>query len=124
MSGWLDDVLGAYLDAVSEREFDGAFLALLASAGFSNIHLIHGAYEFGKDFIARRDGVQYGLQTKAGDIGLAPWRSIRSQIEEILWNDIAHPDFDVGLERRAVLVTTGRLIGGAAADAQQYASTL
>jgi hypothetical protein len=124
MSGWLDDVLGAYLDRVSEREFDAAFLALLRAAGYTHVHLIHGVFEFGKDFIARRDGLQFGLQTKAGDINLAAWRGIRPQIEEILWNDIAHPDFDKEAPRRAVLVTTGRLVGGAAADAQQYGETL
>jgi hypothetical protein len=124
MSGWLDDVLGAYLDTVGEREFDAAFLALLKAAGYTNVHLVHGSFEFGKDFIAQREGVQFGLQTKAGDINLGAWRTIRSQIEEILWNDIAHPDFDTTAERRAVLVTTGRLVGGAAADAQQYRETL
>lgn len=124
MSGWLDDVLGGYLDRVGEREFDAAFLALLKGAGYSNVHLLHGAYEFGKDFIGRKDGVQHAFQTKAGDIGLAAWRLIRAQVEEMLWNDIAHPDFDAKVERRAVLVTTGRLVGGAAADAQQYSRSL
>jgi hypothetical protein len=33
MSGWLGDVLGAYLDAVGEREFDAAFLILLRTTG-------------------------------------------------------------------------------------------
>lgn len=120
MNGWLDDVLGAYLDTVSEREFDAAFLALLKAIGYTNVHLIHGVFEFGKDFVAQRDGIQFGFQSKAGDINLGAWRSIRPQIEEILWNDIAHPDFDQDADRRAVLVTTGRLVGGAAADAQQY----
>lgn len=124
MSGWLDDVLGAYLESASEREFDAAFVALLKAAGYTHVHLIHGAFEFGKDFIGRRDGMQFGFQTKAGNINLPAWRGIRPQIEEILWNDIAHPDFDKHAPRRAVLVTTGRLVGGAAADAQQYGDTL
>lgn len=124
MSGWLDDVLAAYLDRVSEREFDAAFLSLLSAAGYKHVHLLHGAFEFGKDFIGRRDGRQFGFQTKAGNINLAAWRDTRPQVEEILWNDIAHPDFDKHAPRRAVLVTTGRLVGGAAADAQQYGDTL
>ena len=124
MSGWLDDVLGAYLDSASEREFDAAFLSLLKAAGYTHVHLLHGAFEFGKDFIGRRDGRQFGFQTKAGNINLGTWRDIRPQVEEILWNDIAHPDFDRDAPRRAVLVTTGRLVGGAAADAQQYGDTL
>jgi hypothetical protein len=124
MSGWLDDVLGGYLDRVTEREFDAAFLGLLKAAGFVDVHQLHGAYEFGKDFIGKRDGFQWGLQTKAGDINLGGWRPIRSQIEEILWNDIAHPAFDTTAPRRAVLVTTGRLVGGASAEAQQFASSV
>lgn len=124
MGGWLDDVLGGYLDSVTEREFDAAFLGILRAEGYSNVHFLHGAYEFGKDFIGRREGVQYGFQTKAGDIGLGSWRTIRSQVEEILWNDIAHPDFDEAAPRIAVLVTTGRLTGGASADAQQFRATL
>lgn len=124
MSGWQQDALDGYLDTATEREFDATFLALLHAQGYKRIHLIHGAFEFGKDFIAQKDGIQYAFQTKAGDIGLSAWRAIRSQIEEMIWNDIAHPDFDVAAERRAILVTTGRLTGGAPADAQQYAAAL
>lgn len=94
MSGWLDDVLGGYLDTVAERAFDGPFLAYLSATGFADVHLLHGAYEFGKDFIAKRDGQQWAFQTKAGDLGLSAWRGVRSQVDEMLWNDIAHPAFD------------------------------
>jgi Restriction endonuclease len=124
MSGWLNDAVDGYLANVTEREFDSVFIAILRATGFSDVHQIHGAFEFGKDFIAKRDGQQWAFQTKAGDIGLTAWRPIRSQIEEMLWNEIAHPRFDTSAPRRAVLVTTGRLVGGAAADAQQYAATL
>lgn len=124
MSGWLNDVLVDYLDRVTEREFDATFLLLLRGAGFRDIHHLHGAYEFGKDFIAKRDGLQWAFQTKAGDINLGAWRVVRPQIEEMLHNDIAHPSFDVTAHRRAVLVTTGRLIGGAPADAQQHSMYL
>lgn len=41
----------------------------------------------------------------------------------MLWNDIAHPGFDTSLPRTAVVVTTGRLVGGAAPEAQQFART-
>ncbi|MEY2454823.1 MAG: hypothetical protein QOD92_4397 [Acidimicrobiaceae bacterium] len=124
MSGWLADVLGGYLDNVTEREFDATFLTLLRATQFHDIHQLHGAYEFGKDFIAKRDGQQWAFQTKAGDINMASWRQVRPQVEEMLWNDTAHPAFDVVAKRKPVLVTTGRLVGGAAAEAQQYATTL
>lgn len=68
MSGWLHDVLDAYLAAVTEREFDAPFIGYLTAAGFTDIHQLHGAYEFGKDFIGRRDGRQWAFQTKAGDL--------------------------------------------------------
>lgn len=124
MSGWLDDALDGYLRTVTEREFDATFISLLWAKGYSKVHQLHGAYEFGKDFIAQRDGQQWSFQTKAGDIGLSAWRQNRSQIEEMLWNEIAHPGFDPTLRRRAVFVTTGRLVGGAAPDAQQYEESL
>lgn len=124
MSGWLSDVLLDYLDRVTEREFDATFLLLLRGAGFRDIHQLHGAHEFGKDFIAKRDGLQWAFQTKAGDINLGAWRVVRPQIEEMLHNDIAHPSFDTTAQCRAVLVTTGRLIGGAPADAQQHSMYL
>lgn len=124
MDGWLDDVLGAYLDRVSEREFDPVFLTYLRSAGFTEIHQLHGQYEFGKDFVAQKDRMQWVFQTKAGDLNQGLWRTVRSQVEEMLWNDIAHPGFDAALPRQAVLVTTGRLVGAASADAQQYRQTL
>jgi hypothetical protein len=39
-------------------------------------------------------------------------------------NSLAHPAFDAQLPRRAVFVTTGRLVGGAALASQQYAEHL
>ncbi|WP_131806098.1 hypothetical protein [Mycobacterium alsense] len=111
---------------MSEREFDAPLLAIMASRGFYDIHFIHGAFEFGKDVIAkRRDDstgaiYQYSVQSKAGDVGQSDWRAIRSQIDECEYNTRAHPSFDAALPRVAVLVTTGRLKGSAAVDAQEY----
>jgi len=56
---------------------------------------MHGAFEFGKDFIAKRreEGVdyQYAFQTKAGDLGLSEWRECRGQIDMLRNNSLAHP---------------------------------
>lgn len=118
----LDGVVDQYLATVSEREFDASLIALLQANGFTDIHQLHGAFEFGKDFIAnRRDNEelrQYALQSKAGDINLADWRTIRYQVDEIRTDGLAHPHFDRNLPRAAVLVTTGRLVGGAALQAR------
>ncbi len=120
----LDGVIDHYLQGVSEREFDLPFMALLLARGFYDIHKLHGTFEFGKDFIAKRldDGTayQYSIQGKAGNINIAAWREVRSQVDEARYNRIAHPSYDQLLPRKAILVTTGRLIGSAAGDAQQY----
>src|SRR5258708_21245051 len=128
MNGMLDGVIDHYLQGASEREFDMPLMALLVSRGFYDIHKIHGNYEFGKDFIAKhREGdaiFQYAIQSKAGNINQGTWREVRSQIDEARYNGIAHPSYNRSLPRRAVLATTGRLTGAAAADAQEYRSFL
>lgn len=122
----LRGVVESFLDSLSEREFDAPLLALLAAQGFTDIHFIHGAFEFGKDVIAKRrdpqtdEEKQYAIQSKAGDIGQSTWREIRPQLEEAEYNTRAHPNFDATLPRVAVLLTTGRLKGAAAIDAQEY----
>lgn len=84
----LHAAVDAFLDTVTEREFDSTLLALLQAQGFHDIHFIHGGYEFGKDVIAKRadlvTGVihQYAIQSKAGDIGTTEWRAVRPQIDE------------------------------------------
>lgn len=126
----LHAAIGAFLDTVSEREFDATALALLAAEGFYDVHFIHGAFEFGKDIVAKRlhpeTGVleQYAIQAKAGDIGQPEWRAVRSQLEEAEHNTRAHPHFDATLPRVAVLLTTGRLKGAAPIDAQEFAQTV
>lgn len=122
----LRDVVGTFLDTLTEREFDGPLLALLAALGFTDVHFIHGQFEFGKDVVAKRadpvtgDLRQYVIQSKAGDIGQQEWRAVRPQIEECEYNTLGHPSFNASLPRVAVLVTTGRLKGGAPADAAEY----
>ncbi len=118
------DVIGSYLKSLEEREFDFPFMALLRAQGFSDIHFLHGSYEFGKDFIAKKkeggSENQFCFQTKAGDLTLSDWGSCRSQIDLLRTNSLAHPSFDRTLPRKAIFVTTGRLVGGAALAAQDY----
>ena len=122
----IENVVGSYLDTLEEREFDAPFMALLRALGFWDLHFLHGAFEFGKDFIAkgrsRGSDCQFAFQTKAGDLNLADWRQARGQIDELRTNSLAHPSFDKRMPRQAVFVTTGRLVGGAALDAQEYRS--
>src|SRR5271154_2088364 len=120
----LVDVIANYVDSLTEREFDPPFVALLRLNGFTDIHFLHGSFEFGKDFIAKRkeDGIdyQYAFQTKAGNLGLSEWKECRGQIDMLRVNSLAHPNFDKSMPRKARFITTGRLVGGAALDAQEY----
>lgn len=119
-------VVTNFLETLTEREFDAPLLALLSAQGFTDIHFIHGGFEFGKDVIAKRlddDGQtlrQYSIQSKAGDLGQSAWRAVRPQLEECEYNTRAHPSFNAELPRVAVLVTTGVLKGGAPVDAQEF----
>jgi hypothetical protein len=118
----LDDAVAAFLKGITiERTFDEPFMALLRAEGFTDIHLIHGQFEMGKDVIACRDGKQWVFQTKAGDVNLSSFRTIRDQLYDARMSDIAAPGFDKHAPRVAVLVTTGRLVGGANIAAQEYA---
>ena len=132
----LRDVVAGFLDTVTEREFDAPLISLLAARGFTDVHFLHGAFEFGKDFVAKgvkpADGDtgtgdpsswirhQFAIQSKAGDLGLTQWREVRPQLDEARLDDLAHPSLDRELPRAAVLVTTGRLIGAAAVQAADY----
>jgi hypothetical protein len=118
----LDVVAGNYLDTVGEREFDAPLIALLRSHGFSDIHFLHGTFEFGKDIIAKNSdrSVQYVVQSKAGNINLAQWVAMRGQMDLLRTNELAHPSFDPEIPRVAILVLTGRLTGGAPLEVQEY----
>ncbi len=114
----LRNVLGDYLDRVTERQFDLPFILLLPTMGFYDVHFTHGHVEFGKDFIAKRreDGkeIQYSFQSKAGDIGYTDWRNhIYPQLFEAVTSTLTHPNFSTDLPHQAVLVATGDLKGNA-----------
>lgn len=120
----LDGVVAGYLETLSELEFFEAFAAILRVNSFYDIHRTHGTGEFGRDFIAKRleSGTvyQYGIQTKVGDVGLSGWRDARNQIEDIRLMTNVDPNFDQNLPRKAVLATTGRLVGQAPSSADDY----
>jgi len=120
----LAGVIEHFLDNVTEREFAVPFMALLRARRFTEVHYLHGQYEFGKDFVGQAsDGdqrTQYVFQSKAGDLNLADWGKGRPQLDILRTNTLAHPGFDPTLRRRAVLVMTGRLVGAAALEAQNY----
>lgn len=121
---WLADAVAAYVERLTEREFDAPFIALLHHLGYTDVHLTHGQYEYGKDFIARKvdDGqeVHWCFQTKAGDIKSAQLRvEVQPQILLMRAGTVVHPSFDKDLPRRIVVVTTGRLVGSAGSEFDQ-----
>lgn len=109
----LDDAVAAFLEQVGEREFDEPLLALIRRQGFEKVTFTHGAREFGKDIVARRDGEQWAWQSKAGNIGQGGWQKIVGQLDEMRLVNLGHGSYDVQLPRRPVLVITGRLVGNA-----------
>jgi hypothetical protein len=112
----LDAVFEGWISGLGERAFDETLLTLLRAQGFYDIHFTHGPYEFGKDFIAKRDEpspVQYAFQSKAGDIGGSEWSALLGQLEELIGTQLTHANFDKSLKKRFILVTTGRLKGKA-----------
>src|SRR5260370_31964098 len=75
-----------WISQLNERAFDAAVTELLCAHGFYDLHFTHGAYEFGKDFIAKHDvpvPTQYAFQSKAGDVGGGEWTKMRGQFEEL-----------------------------------------
>lgn len=116
----LDDAVDAFLDTVGERAFDEPFMAMLRAEGFTDVRLVHGQVEFGKDVIAKRDGEQWVFQSKAGDLNLTEFRPVRDQLYDLRMSDLSAPGFDKELPRRAVLVQTGRMTGQAPVAAQEY----
>lgn len=108
-----------------ERAFDSTLIALLAGSGFFHVHFSRGPFEFGKDFVAKKneDAItyQYAIQSKVGHANLSEWRVIRQQMLDTVISGIGGgPSFDESLPRRSVLVLTGRLKGGAQPDFNEF----
>lgn len=122
----LRNLIERYLDNLpNERAFDATFIALLAAEGYSDIHFLHGLFEFGKDFVAK-DGndppkIQYVFQNKVGDMNISDFRDAKQQMLDAVINPLGHPGLDSALSRKVVLVLTGRLKGTAPVDFQQFA---
>ena len=116
----LDDAVAAFLDAVTERDFDEPFMALLRAEGYTDVRLVHGQVEAGKDVIAKKAGEQWVFQSKAGNLNHTEFRKVREQLYDLRMSDIGAPGFDKDSPRRAVLVQTGRMTGQAPMHAQEY----
>ena len=110
-------------------EFYYPLTALLHAMGYYDIHITDGGSEIGKDFVAKRveDGTtyQYVIQAKKGDINQAEYRKIQQQLlEALILKNLAHPQLDLKLDQRTILVTTGELKDNAIIEFREFNSTL
>jgi hypothetical protein len=100
-----------WLIETNERNYQSAFCQVLMHEGhrvlFSSSH---GPMEQGKDIITiGPDGRCHAYQTKTGDIGLAEWRSIAGEIQELIELPVDYPGIDKAQIHRAYLVTNGSI---------------
>jgi len=121
----LRNVIDDYLTSTKELQFFLPFMELLQLRGFYDVHLLHGATEYGKDVIAKskqRDVVtQYSFQLKAGDVNLSRFRSeIQPQLVEALTNKLSHPNFDRSLPYHVIFVCTGTIQSSASIAFQEF----
>lgn len=118
----LKSVIENYLTSIKEIQFFHPFINLLENLGFYNIHLTHGANEFGKDIIAKRGKDQYVFVIKVGNINSQLYRNeVKGQILESQTNSLSHPDF-MGPPKMIYLVTTGKTSSSVDLSLQNYCS--
>src|SRR5215469_6702960 len=111
MNGVIERAIENWLTKTNERNYQSAFCQVLMHEGhrilFSSSH---GPMEQGKDIITiGPDGRCHAYQTKTGDIGLAEWRSIAGEIQELIELPVDYPGIDKAQIHRAYLVTNGSI---------------
>ena len=100
-----------WLIRTNERNYQTAFCQVLMHQGHRVLHSsVHGPMEQGKDIITiGPDGECHAYQTKTGDIGLAEWRGISGEIQELVELPVDYPGVDKSKPHRAYLVTNGSI---------------
>lgn len=102
-----------WLDSANERSFQGPFCQMLASQGYTILHLSrHGEMEMGKDVIAvDPKGHLCAYQLKRADgprITLSQWRrEIQSEAFALVTQPVVHTSVVAGTRHRSYLVTNG-----------------
>lgn len=107
----IERLLENWLTNTHERAYMVSFCQLLLSKGYSLLYISpHGMEEAGKDIITRnKQGKLEAFQLKTGDIGLAEWRSIFGEIEELIKQPIQHPSVQKTEKFQCFIVTNGRI---------------
>ncbi len=106
-----DRAIENWLDNAGERQYESAFLQLLAFEGHRIIRAPeHGPHEHGKDVVTcDRAGKVHAFQLKAGDISTKEWRQIRGEVNELVEVAINDPQLGTITRFRPALVTTGAI---------------
>lgn len=117
-------LLDNWLTNVNELGYQLPFCEALVAEGYTILHVSrHGRGEHGKDVVARRpDGALCTFQLKGGNIGLADWRNIRGEVEELVQLPVRMPGVREDEPHVPHLVTNGELRGDAPENIQRYVS--
>ncbi len=104
-------VIEHWLTKATERTFQVPFAYMLASRGFTVLHVTrHCAMELGKDVIAvDSEGLVCAFQLKTGDLNKSKWRDIYSQIQELLESTVIHPSIPSTSDYQSYLVINGKI---------------
>jgi len=107
----LERVIENWLTNTDERGYQIPFCQLLTLKGHKVIHVsTHGPFEQGKDILTiDPKGVPCAFQLKVGNIPLSRWRTIRSEVDELLDIPINHPSIPQKTQHKSYFVTTGSL---------------
>jgi hypothetical protein len=112
-----------WLTNVNELGYQLPFCEVLLAKGYHVLHVSsHGPGEHGKDIIARDSkGSLWAFQLKGGDIRLSDWRTIRSEVEELVRLPVSFPGVKSGEKHTPVLVTNGAIAGDARDSIYKFA---
>jgi hypothetical protein len=116
-----------WLIKAGELTYTVPFAQLLALRGYRIIHLSKGgSVEQGKDIIAMdKNGEVHCYQLKAGDIGTTQWRSIKTEVDELVQIPPKHPSLPADVTTwHSYLVTNGMLNNTSARTIDDYSKEM
>ena len=116
-----------WLIKAKELTFTVPFAQLLALRGYRILHISKGgSVEQGKDIIAvDKNGEVHCYQLKCGDIGTSPWRSIKSEVDELVQIPPKHPSLPDDVKSwHSYLVTNGMLNNTSARTIDDYSKEM
>lgn len=118
----LRSIIENYLSSIREIQFFHPFIHLIDILGYYDIHLTHGANEYGKDIIAKKGNDQYIFVIKVGDIDSIKYRNeVKGQIFESQTNSLSHPSL-VHPPKKIYLVSTGKISSNVELSLQDHNS--